>query len=124
MPAEHEHAADRQDTSTCASTPGNCWGHDGGEDKEQYAKVENHDGVCVLSVVDDFTEGMVPEPCGRSRNAPAVWSRNSPPCRWRGVRCEGSSSTGQWPLADSAAWECSSGPMRRRVLIRPGSEPT
>ncbi|MGX5187523.1 hypothetical protein ACWKT5_33405 [Streptomyces avermitilis] len=62
VPAQHEHAADRQDTSTCASTPGNCWGHDGGEDKEQYAKVENHDGVCVLSVVDDFTEGMVPEP--------------------------------------------------------------
>ncbi|MEU0788120.1 hypothetical protein ABZ341_42145 [Streptomyces sp. NPDC006173] len=62
--------------------------------------------------------------CGRSRNSMAVWSRNSPPCRWRGVRCEGSLSTGQWPLADSAAWECSSGPRRRRVLVRPGSEPT
>ncbi|MFE7793774.1 helix-turn-helix domain-containing protein [Streptomyces sp. NPDC057460] len=62
--------------------------------------------------------------CRRSRISPAVWSRNSPPCRWRSVGCEGPSSTGWWPLADSAEWECSSGPKRRRVLVRPGSEPT
>ncbi|MET4642393.1 hypothetical protein ABID95_002120 [Streptomyces atratus] len=48
--------ADGTDARTGAGMPGNRWGDE--ENKRRYAKVEyQEDGGCVLTVVDDFTEG-------------------------------------------------------------------